>query len=563
MLVRLTSTTYSYKKLMDTSKVSWPQLKRWRHSSKQFGLRDHLLKLKDSFFLNFAFLFMHPLILNREGLFVPSYTEAHYLLHLAKLYNPNFLQNDWTFSALPTHFVFNVVFGPLTLLFPLEVVGWIGRILSYSLILVALLQLGRHFRIPLWMITGSILLWLLHRQSIVGGEWILGTFEAKSIAYALLFFSLNGFMGNGGIIIPSSLLGLAFSFHPAIGLWAALSVGLSLVVLRYPIDVIIKFGCCTTLFALPGLAALLVTPFESGLDASEALKFICLVVMPYHFDPFFFGKAWQALLVLPILLCFNLLHFRLVGKGHSLQFLMSFQAIIGLFFVLGFIGRYIENYNLLLLMPCRLFPVLLPLFFLLTLMSALHHCHAIKYGKGLVVLGLVAFASYGSPIHEFVYSVGRHYSMLTRGEEDVQKALKWIANNTPTNSIIISPPWRSDSFYLSRRGQIAAWAVPRFDRVGEWRERLQLLVGDVSGLRGYGIVNERIEHMASHYNALTATDIASLSEKYGAEYLLSSATYSYPVLFQSGTYKVYSLKGGSFILKSASHSEPVEADRAY
>jgi hypothetical protein len=31
------------------------------------------------------------------------------------------------------------------------------------------------------MITVSILLWRFYRQSIVGGEWILGTFEAKCI----------------------------------------------------------------------------------------------------------------------------------------------------------------------------------------------------------------------------------------------------------------------------------------------------------------------------------------------------------------------------------------------
>jgi hypothetical protein len=45
--------------------------------------------------------------------------------------------------------------------------------------------------------------------------------------------------------------------------------------------------------------------------------------------------------------------------------------------------------------------------------------------------------------------------------------------------------------------------------------------------------------MAAHFNQLTATDIASLTEKYGAEYLVSSARYRYPVLFDTGTYKVY------------------------
>jgi hypothetical protein len=46
-----------------------------------------------------------------------------------------------------------------------------------------------------------------------------------------------------------------------------------------------------------------------------------------------------------------------------------------------------------------------------------------------------------------------------------------------------------------------------------------------------------------HYNHLTTTDIASLMEEYGAAYLVSSARYGYPVLFNSGIYKIYSLRG--------------------
>jgi hypothetical protein len=293
------------------------------------------------------------------------------------------------------------------------------------------------------------------------------------------------------------------------------------------------------LFALPGLIPLLMASFESGPESSEASRFVALVVMPYHFDPFYFGRHGKLLLLLAILLCFNWLHFRLGSKSHALHFLISFQVFLSLFFVLGILGRYIENYNLLLLMPCRLFPVLLPLFFFLHLMSALHHYHTIQYGRILVVLGFFAFASFGNPVDIFIQNVKHQYSIWTR-EEDVQKAFRWIANNTPSNSIVISPPWRGDSFYFSRRGQIAAWWVPRFDRLAEWRERVESLGGDLSRARP-GTAIARIEQMTSHYNQLTTTDIASLIEKYGAEYLVSSARYSYPVLFESGIYKVYSL----------------------
>jgi hypothetical protein len=207
---------------------------------------------------------------------------------------------------------------------------------------------------------------------------------------------------------------------------------------------------------------------------------------------------------------------------------------------LGFLARFTDNYELLKFMPCRLFPVLLPLFFFFHLMSALHHCSSIKAGKGLVVVGFLALASFGTPVTLFVDRVVSHYELWTRQEEDLEKAFKWIAKNTPTNSIVILPPWRKDSFYISQRGQIANWWVPRMDRLTEWRERLESVAGDLSGVRD-GTTKARMEHMIAHYNQLTATEIAFLIEKYGAKYLVSSATYDYPVLFHSGTYTVYSL----------------------
>ena len=132
-----------------------------------------LVTLKDAFFPNFALVFAYVLILNREGTFVPSKNEVLYLLQPAKLWDSNFLASDWTFSgSLTTHFIFDLLVGPLTLVFPLELVGWLGRILCWSLTLVALLKFGQYFRIPQWLITVSILFLLFPGQSVVGGEWI-------------------------------------------------------------------------------------------------------------------------------------------------------------------------------------------------------------------------------------------------------------------------------------------------------------------------------------------------------------------------------------------------------
>ena len=523
-----------------TSKSADGVSERLAYASKDFGVLDRLLRLKDAFALNFAVLFVYVLVFNREGSFVPGNNEALYLLQPAKLWNPNLLTNDWTFSGpLTTHFIFNLLVGPLTLLFPLEVVGWIGRLLSWSITLIALFKFGQHFRIPLCMITLSILLWLLYGQSIVGGEWILGSFEAKCIAYSLLFFSLNGFMHRREVW-PAILLGLVFSFHPLVGLWSILAVGLALPVLRHSLTAIIRWGFYTGLFALPGLIPLLMT-FDGG--TKEAWRFIALVVIPYHFDPFYFASSNLLVFQLVFLLGFNIIQFAFSDRTYALRFLISMQLFLACFFGIGFLARWAEYYDILKLMPGRLFPVLVPLFFFLHLMSALRDSHRVKHRVALVVLCLFAFASFGNPFQIFVEKAKYQYSLWTRGEEDVQTAFRWIATNTPDDSIVISPPWRGDSFYYSRRAQIASWWVPRFDRLTEWRERLEVLTGDLSDVEP-PTTKARMEQMTHYYSQLNETNIAFLIQRYGANYLVSSASYSYPVRFESGSYKVYSLENG-------------------
>src|SRR4029077_15700541 len=127
-----------------------------------------LAELLENRFLNFAFLFLNILVLNGEGILVPAVSEYVYLPHLVKQYHPSYLLNDWTMSRVwPEHFLFDSLFGTLALLFPLEAVGWLGRIVCWLLLVIGLFRLGRHFQIPRWMITLSIWLWLIYHQSIV------------------------------------------------------------------------------------------------------------------------------------------------------------------------------------------------------------------------------------------------------------------------------------------------------------------------------------------------------------------------------------------------------------
>src|ERR1051325_8790713 len=150
-----------------------------------------LSDLKNNLLLNLIFLVASVLLLAPALGPVPSSNENVYLLYLAKLWDPTLLAGDWTFAGpLYGHLIFSYFFGVFTLWFPLETVAWAGRLLCWILILWGLLEVGKHFRIPVWMASAAIFLWLLYQQSPVGGEWILGTFEGKCVAYIFLFFGL-------------------------------------------------------------------------------------------------------------------------------------------------------------------------------------------------------------------------------------------------------------------------------------------------------------------------------------------------------------------------------------
>jgi hypothetical protein len=497
-----------------------------------------LLELKNNIFLNLTFLLASVLALAPALGPVPSSNENIYLLYLEKLWDPNVLARDWTFAGpFYGHWIFSYLFGSLTLVFSLETVGWIGRVLSWSLILIALFRLGRHFAIPAWMISLSIFLWLLYQQSPVGGEWVLGTFEAKCIAYIFLFFSLSELI-KGRDLLGSFLLGLCFTFHGVVGMWALLAVGLTVLFVRYPAARLIKMGLCVLLSAAPGLIVTLPTISGDWTLSQEQAKFLALVAAPFHLDPLSFPKRDVFLLL--ILFCFNWLYFRSSPNDKTLRFLNYFLLFLGLFSLMGVVARLTGNYRFLFYFPFRLFPMFVPLFFFFCLMSVCYHRSLTRVGGGwLLGVGILALLCLpGGAVGQLIDQTKRHYGYWAQyyDWDDLQKSFLWVSENTPPNSIIILPPWRKESFYLSRRATIVSWASPRMDRFKEWQERINALIGDFS------IEDEHLgRKWEDHYNQLSETEIASIIAKYGGEYLVTEGTYNYPVLFDSGTYRVYSL----------------------
>lgn len=493
-----------------------------------------LLKLIDrsetsptTFWLCLAFLFLSVLALH--GKTVPYNNEFLYLLRL----EPNFLPHDWTFSLAATeHWLFNLIFSLPARVVSIETLGWAGRVVFWILCLVALIKLGKRWEIPYWSIVISIGTWLAIGQSVVNAEWIFGTFEAKCVAYACLLFAINGF-AERSIILPSVLLGLSFSFHPAVGLWAIPAVGFALAIERVAFADLIKFICITGLFSLPGALPLLLE--QSGADAAtwQDWQFVVTVHMPFHFDPFYFSKVGMA--VLALMLAFNMAALWR-SESYALRLIRNFQVAIAAFFVLGVVLRWFEVYPALRFMPMRLFPILTPLFFLFTAFYLFRRQARLPY-KIAVALFVVLVTGMLHPIDNGIGQLRETKANWVARPDDLETSLAWISKNTPEDAVILASPFSRKFWYLAKRAQIVSYSYPRYERLAEWRRRIaettaNTMIPDRASSR------ERIE---TGFESLSITQVAGLKEKYSANYLLTRSVYPFPVIFETGTYKVYQI----------------------
>lgn len=492
--------------------------------------------LSNNFGVHFIFLIIFVMAWSSP---VPSKNEFLYLLLPQKVMNPSFLLNDWFFSIVDrSHYIFNLFVAPFTLALPIDILGWGGRIFCWILTIIGLLCIGEKFLIPLWMVSLSIILWLVYGQSIVAGGWIIYSFEAKCIAYVCLLFSINTFLIKKDLL-ASILLGLTFSFHPSVGMFAILSFGLTLIAIRYPLNSLLKFVVLTFLFSLPGLIPLTQTVFAgAGLSMQDA-KFLALIHQPFHMDPLQFEK--RSILTLYILLLFNLLYFKENKSKLVFKLLTWFELFLCMFFTIGIACRSAKIYSFLVILPFRLFPIFTPFFFFLRLMHAYHYRKTISFSPAILLIGFVSLLCLNNPFAALADQVRhKHYSWKISNknlkDNNITQTFKWISQNTPEGSVAILPPWRPDSWYTTNRAQIACWHYFPYDhRYAQWRERIESLIGKIDSRPSY-------DQMEARYNSLTSIGIDSVIKKYGGDYLVSKAKYSFPVLFDSGTYKIYLLK---------------------
>ena len=375
-------------------------------------------------------------------------------------------------------------------------------------------------------------MWLAFAQAVVNDEWIFGGFEAKTVAYVCLLFSLDEF-SKRKIVLPAVLLGLSFSFHPAIGLWAIPAVGLALLFEKIPTIDFVKLVGITALFSLFGLIPLYVEQMNAAANSFDDWQFIVLYRVPWHLDLFQFSRSGMVLLY--AMLIFNI-YALWKSESFALRFLLKFQIALGAFFLFGFLLRRFEYYSLLRFMPMRLFPIFTPLFFIFTAFYFVPRL-ARREHKIIVSLFVVLTIALLNPFGKGYNQIRETIRTRTAAPDDLQKTSRWIAENTPLDAMIIQPPHRREVWYFSRRASVVSFAYPTYNRLREWRERVADLTGNLQISKG----EVAVEEIEAAFNSLSAAEINRIKQKYAATHLVSRADYPYAVIFETETYKVYQL----------------------
>ena len=203
---------------------------------------------------------------------------------------------DWNgplSSFLPSSrsaFVFNTIVGHLV-----QAIGWsatqvVGRLFIAGAYAASLTMLFRVLRLGLVNSVLVVLAFFFAGQQIVGAEWLFRAFDARAVAYALLFVAVAWAL-QGRVVLTAVMLAAASYTHFLVGgLWAGLLLAFCGIQRRGAKSVVAAAACYALLVA--PLASVLWVDHSSQLvagasgDEPTADWIYSIYRHPHHVAPF-------------------------------------------------------------------------------------------------------------------------------------------------------------------------------------------------------------------------------------------------------------------------------------
>ena len=483
------------------------------------------------------------------GQFPPDVNESHYLTKAKHGWDPLWCPDDIFLSSSFSHWLFYQLFGWLNQFFSLPVVAWIGRILTWLLLAFGWQRLSNSLlKTPGLSIATAALFLVLNDRFHLAGEWVVGGFEAKGLAYFFVLMALGSLVRKDFCWLWP-YLGFACAFHVLVGGWATIAVLISLAVqslLRTQAssndinesELLASFPK-QIVFILVGVVLAAVgalPPLLADFSADPALKATASKIyvqdrISHHlvFNAFTASRVagFTFLLVVFGVVCSRLKNFDTRSRG-SWQHLFGF-AIGSL--CISFGGLVLSgvseqepswaqsSFGLLRFYWFRMADFAVPCVTSLGLIALLQLLwqqrwwgRGIAFAVGIVIavmLGWIDFDRHLDPRPRADRAALPNYADSedrTMGTyRNWVRVCEWIRNNTPTDAQFITPDQQQTFKWYAQRAEVVNWKdVPQdAEAMVEWRQRVDWLI-DPQRRPGLGLMEYsdlQLQDLAAAYRA--------------------------------------------------------------
>ena len=448
---------------------------------------------------------------------VPGVNEPHYLCKARATWDYGYCAGDFFLASQSAHSVFFWVVGYFTQSWSLETIAVGGRVISAFVLAWGWVALSRAFSLGRdGTVVSAGLLAAITLTGTLSGEWILGGFESKVPAWGLGFAGLAGWLTTGGTATwrrwrnIGALLGLSTAAHPVVGAWFLIAISMSeLAQFLSPVAQWIETdrksrvfkSAASSLFimngtalivALPGVIPALKIAISSDLSQWErgnANRIQVFLRLKHHLDPAYFPPAaWihSTVLITVIGYC----SWRLL-KSSRHRVLRCHLLLLAAAIIVAAVGVAVGSHNspvvhlphwswrafLLKFYPFRLIDILLPVTAALTATAlVLNTLKSHPAGTGRAIHGFLPAAfTLAVFVASWVLKPAPPDGGSLEDDSTWKSACKWIRNETPKDSLFVTPREAATFKWYAERAQFVCYKDCPQDGAGilEWQRRLR------------------------------------------------------------------------------------------
>lgn len=506
----------------------------------------------------------------------PGVNESHYLPKAKHAWDSRYASGgDLFLESHDSHALATAAGGLAARVLPLEGVAWLGRLASWMLMAWAWMRLTRSLGFsPLLQPLALIAWFLATKYGHWAGEWAIGGFEAKSIAYPCVLLALSGVLDERWQRVWI-WLGLAVAWHPVVGGWAGLTIGVVWLLQSGMTKGLRRDWPWLAVASLIGLVGIIPAAMGigDGLDASERIAPARVHVyyrLAHHLCPqtFTSERYVAAALNLTALVIATGVWFRL-PRSPQQDGRRWLLCVAWLSVGLSLVGLAIDYWGsprrpdmaawLLRFYWFRWSDVAVPLAWTLVFWSGVQQFLLAEDARPTprgryIFAALFLLTSVLGGLHIrhnldrqypeadelLVESPGR-YEVRTDRYLDWLAVCAWISDNTPPDSLWLTPKYQQTFKWYAGRAEVVAWKdVPQDNAaVVEWYRRVQRCrpPRDAEGL----------------IREWTTAELLALSREYGFGWVLVDRTYQqtppsleilYPIGIENRSFAVFRIPAG-------------------